>query len=96
MKDQAKKKKVIPEITTQLRTDVIQMPGVIAEATGIRIHGRRIKSILFSTDVAQIINHNADAVMAVYPFTPHPAVSNAIISISAVPVFVGVGGGTTG
>lgn len=96
LKDQAKKKKVIPEITTQLRTDVIQMPGVIAEATGIRIHGRRLKSILFSTDVAQIINHNADAVMAVYPFTPHPAVSNAIISISAVPVFVGVGGGTTG
>lgn len=96
MKDLPKKKKDIPDITTLLRADVIHMPQVIAECSGIRIHGRRIKSILFTTDVAQIINHNADAVMAVYPFTPHPAISNAIISISAVPVFVGVGGGTTG
>ena len=94
--EQPKRKKIIPDITTVLRQDVIHMPKVIAECTGIRIHGRRIKSIIFTTDAAQIINHNADAIMAVYPFTPHPAISNALIGISPVPVFAGVGGGTTG
>ncbi len=92
----SKPRKNIPDITTQLRADVIHMPAVIAECSGIRIHGRRIKSVLFTTDAAQIINHNADAVMAVYPFTPHPAISNALVGISPVPMFVGVGGGTTG
>lgn len=96
MNEQSRKRKQIPDITTQLRADVIHMPEVITECSGIRIHGRRIKSVIFTTDAAQIINHNADAVMAVYPFTPHPAISNALISISPVPVFAGVGGGTTG
>ncbi|NLA70913.1 MAG: hydrolase [Clostridiaceae bacterium] len=91
-----KKRKNIPDITTALRRDVIHMPSIISECSGIRIYGRRIKSIIFTTDVAQIINHNADAVMAVYPFTPHPAISYAIVGISPVPVFAGVGGGTTG
>lgn len=94
--EQPKRKKIIPDITTVLRADVINMPKIIAECSGIRIHGRRIKSIIFTTDAAQIINHNADAIMAVYPFTPHPAISNALIGISPVPVFAGVGGGTTG
>lgn len=96
MNEEHKKRKHIPDITTALRADVIRMPGVISECSGIRIHGRRIKSVIFTTDAAQIINHNADAAMAVYPFTPHPAISNALISISPVPVFAGVGGGTTG
>ncbi|NLB05187.1 MAG: hydrolase [Fastidiosipila sp.] len=96
MSDPTKKRKYIPDITTALRADVIHMPGVISECSGIRFHGRRIKSVIFTTDAAQLINHNADAVMAVYPFTPHPAISNALISISPVPVFAGVGGGTTG
>ena len=56
----------------------------------------RIKSIAFTTDVAIIKNINADAVIAVYPFTPQPTISQAIIGISDVPVFVGVGGGITG
>lgn len=53
-------------------------------------------SIAFSTDVAIIKNINADAIIAVYPFTPQAAISQSIISISDVPVFVGVGGGLTG
>lgn len=56
----------------------------------------RIKSIAFTTDVAIIKNINADAIIAVYPFTPQPAISQAVIGISDVPVFVGVGGGITG
>ena len=41
-------------------------------------------------------NRKADAIIAVYPFTPQPAISQAVIGISDVPVFVGVGGGITG
>ena len=72
-----------------------QMALLIRECSGIRIFGMRIKSIAFTTDVAIIKNINADAVIAVYPFTPQPVISQAIISVSDVPVFVGVGGGIT-
>ena len=40
-------------------------------------------------------NINADAVIAVYPFTPQAGITQAIIGVSDVPVFVGVGGGLT-
>ena len=60
-----------------------------------RVFGRRIKSLVFTTDVAIIKNVNADAIIAVYPFTPQPAITQAIINVSDVPVFVGVGGGMT-
>ena len=91
-----KDRKYLPDITSPLRGDIIQLPGVISECSGIRLYGKRIKSIIFTTDAAIAINHNADALMAVYPFTPHPAITSAIISISHVPVFAGVGGGLTG
>ena len=42
-----------------------------------------------------IRNCDADAVFAVYPFTPQQAISDAIIKASYIPVFCGVGGGTT-
>ncbi|WP_087066397.1 hydrolase [Intestinibacillus massiliensis] len=84
-----------PEIQGNLRRHMIHMPKVIEQVSGIRIFGRLIRSIAFSTDIAVIRNCNANAVMAVYPFTPQPAISHAIISASDVPVFCGVGGGTT-
>ena len=59
------------------------------------VMGRRIKSLLFSTDIAIICNCNADAVLAVYPFTPQQRIANAIVSNSSIPVFCGVGGGVT-
>lgn len=85
----------IPDIQGNLRKHQIIVPEVIKNVRGIRINGKRIKSILFSTDIALIRNCNADAVIAVYPFTPQPVISHAIISASDVPVFCGVGGGTT-
>ena len=78
------------------RNHSIRLPHCIRECSGIRIFGMRIKSIAFTTDVAIIKNINADAIIAVYPFTPQPAISQAVIGISDVPVFVGVGGGITG
>ena len=87
--------KQIPTYTGTLRSHSLTMPHCVSECSGIRIFGRRIKSLAFSTDVAIIKNINADAIIAVYPFTPQSAISQAIISVSDVPVFVGVGGGIT-
>ncbi|MDR2600168.1 MAG: hydrolase [Oscillospiraceae bacterium] len=74
---------------------MIEVPRSISKCGGIRIFGRRIKSLVFSTDIAIIRNINADAVIAVYPFTPQPIITHAIITASDIPVLSGVGGGTT-
>lgn len=87
--------KKMPSYTGSLRSHSLMLPACISECSGIRIFGRRIKSLAFSTDVAIIKNINADAIIAVYPFTPQPVIAQAIISVSDVPVFVGVGGGIT-
>ena len=85
----------IPSVMSDLRQDIVQMPEVIKECSGIRIYGRRIRSILFTTDVSIIANHNADAILAVYPFTPVPAIIKSIMIVASVPVLAGVGGGLT-
>ena len=84
-----------PKINTRLRHNILEMPKCIYKASGIVIYGRRIKSIVFTTDLAIIRNCDADAVFAVYPFTPQQVISDAIIKASYIPVFCGVGGGTT-
>ena len=78
-----------------LRKSFLRVPEVIRECSGINIFGKRIKSLVFSTDLAIIKNVNADAVMAVYPFTPQPIITQSIIMASDIPVFAGVGGGLT-
>ena len=88
-------RKYVPAYEGELRKHSLQVPRCISECSGIRVFGRRIKSLVFSTDVAIIKNINADAVIAVYPFTPQGSITQAIISVSDVPVFVGVGGGMT-
>jgi 2-keto-3-deoxy-6-phosphogluconate aldolase len=85
----------IPEIQGNLRKHMVRVPEVINNASGIRIFGKLIKSLLFTTDVALIKNCNANAVMAVYPFTPQPIITHSLIIASDVPIFCGVGGGTT-
>lgn len=89
------KDRIVPRINTRLRSHTVMVPEAINRATGIIINGKRIKSILFSTDVAIIANCNADAVIALYPFTPTMQITKAIIDVSQKPVFAGVGGGTT-
>lgn len=85
-----------PEITTALRKHIVRVPTIIRQrASGITIMGKTIYSLLFTTDIAIIRNCNADAIIAVYPFTPHPAVTQAIMSSADMPVLCGVGGGTT-
>ena len=90
------REKKIPHVKTKLRSHhIVTMPDEIYAASGIVIMGRRIKSLIFSTDIAIIRNCNADAVLAVYPFTPQQIIAEAIVSTSSLPVFCGVGGGTT-
>ena len=89
------KEKTRPTITSKLRHHILEVPGVIRNASGIVINGRRIKSLIFTTDIALIRNCDADAVLAVYPFTPQQTISDAIIRNASIPVFCGVGGGTT-
>ena len=88
-------KPVIPQFEPKLRHNILKMPEEIRTASGISVFGRRIKSLVFTTDIAIIRNCDADAVFAVYPFTPQQAISDAIIKAAYVPVFCGVGGGTT-
>ncbi|MBO4107213.1 hydrolase [Streptococcus suis] len=87
--------KNVPSIFSDLRQDIVQMPEIMRQCSGIRIYGRRIRSILFTTDVAIIANNNADAILAVYPFTPNPAILKSIMRVASVPVLAGVGGGLT-
>lgn len=88
-------KKLPPQVDSRLRHSILEMPVEIRKASGIVIYGRRIKSLVFTTDLAIIKNCDADAVFAVYPFTPQQSISDAIIKASYIPVFCGVGGGTT-
>lgn len=90
-----KKEKYIPQVHSKLRKSFITVPKEIYKASGIMIFEKRIKSLLFTTDLAIIRNTNADSIMAVYPYTPQSSISNAILDVSNVPCFIGVGGGTT-
>ena len=89
------KEQNMPEVKGYLRDFMLTVPQEIYACTGIKILGRRIKSLLFSTDAGIIRNTNADAVIAVYPFTPQPIITQAVMTAADVPVFVGVGGGLT-
>ena len=88
-------KNFIPSIESSLRHGILKMPEPCYTASGIIVNGRRIKTFVFTTDLAIIRNCDADAVFAVYPFTPQQAISDAIIKASYIPVFCGIGGGTT-
>lgn len=82
-------------IEGRLRKAPLRIPDNYAGCTGFTLFGRRIRSLLYSTDVAVIRNSNADAIFAVYPFTAQPSITQALLTVSEAPLFVGVGGGTT-
>ncbi|EJZ83293.1 beta/alpha barrel domain-containing protein [Slackia piriformis] len=83
------------EVEGTLRGVGIRVPEAIKQCSGISLYGRCMKSLVFSTDVAVIRNVDADAVLAVYPFTCQPAITQALLAVSEVPVLTGVGGSLT-
>ena len=90
-----KETKCMPRVETSLRKKIITVPDVIYKASGLLLMRRRIKSLIFTTDISIMHNHNGNALMVVYPFTPELVITQAAISVANVPVFAGVGGGTT-
>ncbi len=85
----------IPNFGCRLRKNIVTVPEIIDRCSGIRVFGQLLKSFLFSTDVAIIRNTNANAIIAVYPFTPQPVISQSLILASDKPIFCGIGGGIT-
>ncbi|MFB9079166.1 hypothetical protein ACFFLS_03860 [Flavobacterium procerum] len=74
----------------------LNTPEIIANnCEGLQLGGKVLKSFLFSTDMALIENNDADAVLAVYPFSPSVKIIKTLIEFSDKPVICGVGGGTT-
>jgi 2-keto-3-deoxy-6-phosphogluconate aldolase len=71
----------------------VNIPDIINSCSGIQVAGQVIKSFLFSTDVAIIRNTNANAIIAVYPFTPQPLITQSLILAADKPIFCGIGGG---
>ena len=61
------KEQNMPEVKGYLRDFMLTVPQEIYACTGIKILGRRIKSLLFSTDAGIIRNTTADAVEIVVP-----------------------------
>src|SRR5690625_2853668 len=92
---QENRKPKAPSVYTDLRKHYIKVPEATKKASGIVVNGKRFKSLVFTTDVAIISNNDAHAVLAVYPFTPHPSIIQAVTSVANIPVFAGVGGGIT-
>lgn len=96
LKEEVRIPKALPNpVEGNLRQYALRVPEAIEECSGIMVFGKKIKSLVFSTDLAIIKNINADAVLAVYPFTPQPIIAEALLLASDIPVFVGVGGGIT-
>ena len=60
----ATEKKASPNVESRLRHNILKMPQKVYQASGIVINGRRLKSFVFTTDLAIIRNCDADAVFA--------------------------------
>ena len=58
--------KWIPEIMTPLKQDIVKCQRLFGKPVALNF-GRKIKSIIFTTDIAIIRNTDAQAVIAVYP-----------------------------
>ena len=60
--------------------------GAIYKCSGIFVFGKRIKPLCFHR-LGNNKNINADAIFAVYPFTPQPIITQALLLAADIPVF---------
>ena len=83
-------------IEGRLSSPNARVPAVISQhCGGITVKGHTLKSFAYTTDAVIIRNTNANAILAVYPFTGEPVITQALLTVAQMPLFVGVGGGTT-
>jgi len=68
---------------------------ITKKCKGLILQKQKIKTMLYSTDLALIENNDADALLAVYPFTPSLNIIKTLIEFSKKPVICGIGGGLT-
>ena len=80
-------------IENRISSSAARVPDIISCTSGITVQGRQLHSFAFTTDAAIIRNTNADAILAVYPFTGEPVITQALLTAAQAPLFVGVGGG---
>lgn len=73
----------------------LTVPRAAQLAEGIMLGGKRVRSLVFSTDLAVICNCDADAVLAVYPFVCQKAIIHGLLAVPDRPVITGVGGSLT-
>lgn len=85
----------VAPIEGRLTSDAARIPAAMSTTTGIVVKGRTIKSFAYTTDAVIVRNTNADAILAVYPFTGEPIITESLMKVAQAPLFVGVGGGTT-
>ncbi len=84
-----------PEVNAASAKGVLKVPEIINTAGGIKVAGKLLKSFIFTTDVALIRNSNSDAVLALHPFVSQITIIRAIMTAADLPVFCGIGGGTS-
>ena len=84
------------KVEGRLTSSNARVPEIIAQRCGgITVKGHTLKSFAYTTDAVIIRNTNANAILAVYPFTGEPVITQALLTVAQMPLFVGVGGGTT-
>ena len=63
-------------IENRISSSAARVPDIISCTSGITVQGRQLHSFAFTTDAAIIRNTNADAILAVYPFTGEPVITS--------------------
>ena len=67
-------------IENRISSSAARVPDIISCTSGITVQGRQLHSFAFTTDAAIIRNTNADAILAVYPFTGEPVITQALLT----------------
>ena len=84
------------KVEGRLTSPNARVPEIITQRSRrLTVKGHTLKSFAYTTDAVIIRNTNANAILAVYPFTGEPVITQALLTVAQMPLFVGVGGGTT-
>ena len=76
------------KVEGRLTSPNARVPEIITQRCGgITVKGHTLKSFAYTTDAVIIRNTNANAILAV--------ITQALLTVAQMPLFVGVGGGTT-
>lgn len=69
------------------------IPKAINDSPGLTFGGKKVRSILLSTDLAYLQNLDTDALMVLHPFEPSEELNHIILGFTKKPVLCNIGGG---